>query len=91
VTGIGNGTFEANVAITDGSGNTVTALGSGHKVSVTSSSGTVTGGALTIAATGSAISTTRFTFTPAKGPPATLTAATTAGTVYISATGTMSR
>lgn len=90
-TELANGSFEANVSITDSSGNTVSALGSGHTASVTASSGTITGGTLTIAATGPAESKTRFTYTPSKGPPATLTAATSAGAVYTSATATMGR
>ena len=66
-TGLGSGTFKANVSVTDSSGNTVTALGSGHSVSVTASGGTITGGALTIAATGAAESTTQFTYTQTGG------------------------
>jgi hypothetical protein len=87
-----SGNFKANVSITDSSGNRVNSLGSGHTVSVTSSSGTITGGTLTIASSGPAESTTRFTFTPpSKGGASTLTAATASGTVYTSATATMSR
>ncbi len=87
-----SGTFKANVSVTDSSGNTVSALGSGHTVSVTADSGTLTGGALTIAGTGPAVSTTQFTFTPpSKGAASTLTAATAAGTVYTSATASMAR
>ncbi|HVQ58051.1 MAG TPA: hypothetical protein VMS60_04000 [Solirubrobacterales bacterium] len=87
-----SGTFKANVSVTDSSGNTVSALGSGHTVSVTADSGTVTGGALTIASTGPAASTTQFTFTPpSKGAASTLTAATAAGTVYTSATALIAR
>jgi hypothetical protein len=87
-----SGTFKANVSVTDSSGNTVSALGSGHTVSVTADSGTLTGGALTIASTGPAASTTQFTFTPpSKGAASTLTAATAAGTVYTSATASIAR
>jgi len=87
-----SGTFKANVSVTDSSGNTVGALGSGHTVSVTTTAGTLTGGSLTIASSGPAESTTQFTFTPpSKGGASTLTAATAAGTVYTSATATMSR
>jgi hypothetical protein len=87
-----SGTFKANVSVTDSSGNTVSALGSGHTVSVTMTTGTITGGSLTIASSGPAESTTQFTFTPpSKGGASTLTAATAAGTVYTSATASMSR
>jgi hypothetical protein len=87
-----SGTFKANVSVTDSSGNTVSALGSGHTVSVTMTTGTITGGSLTIASSGPAESTTQFTFTPpSKGGASALTAATAAGTVYTSATASMSR
>jgi hypothetical protein len=87
-----SGTFKAKVSITDSSGNTVSSLGSGHTVSVTTTTGTITGGSLTIASSGSAESTTQFTFTPpSKGGASTVTAATASGTVYTSATATMSR
>jgi hypothetical protein len=86
-----NGTFKANVSVTDSSGNTVTALGSGHSVSVTANGGTVTGGALTIAATGPAESTTQFTYTQTGSSGVTVTAATSAGTVYTSATASMKK
>ena len=85
------GTFKANVSITDGSGNTVSGLGSGKTVSVTAVSGTITGGTLTIAASGQAESTTQFTYTSSKGGAVALTAATASGTVYTSATATMMR
>jgi hypothetical protein len=91
-TGLGTtGNFKANVSVTDSSGNTVSALGSGHTVSVTAASGTITGGSLTIATTGAAESTTQFTYTPSKSGGVALTAATSGGTVYTSATGTMTR
>jgi hypothetical protein len=91
-TGLGNsGNFKSNVSVTDSSGNTVSNLGSGHTVSVTAASGTVTGGSLTIASTGAAESTTQFTYTPSKSGAVTITAATSAGTAYTSATASMSR
>jgi hypothetical protein len=86
-----SGNFEANVSVTDSAGNTVSNLGSGHTVSVTAASGTITGGALTIAASGAVESTTRFTYTPTKSGSVTLTAATSGGTTYTSATATMTR
>jgi hypothetical protein len=86
-----SGNFKANVSITDSSGNTVSALGSGKTVSVTAASGTITGGTLTIAASGPAESTTQFTYTSSKGGAVALTAATASGTVYTSATATISR
>ena len=91
-TGLGSsGNFKANVSVTDSSGNTVNALGSGHTVSVTASGGTITGGALTIATTGPAESITQFTYTPSNSSAVTVTAATSGGTVYTSATATMTR
>jgi hypothetical protein len=86
-----SGNFKANVSITDGSGNTVSALGSGHAVTVTAASGTISGGSLTIPSTGAAESTTQFTYTPNKTGAVTLTAATSSGTVYTSATASMTR
>ena len=86
-----SGNFKANVSITDSSGNTVSNLGSGKTVSVTATSGTITGGTLTIAASGPAESTTQFTYTSSKGGAVPLTAATATGTVYTSATASMSR
>jgi len=86
-----SGNFKANVSITDSSGNTVSDPGSGKTVSVTSTSGNITGGTLTIAASGQAESTTQFTYTSSKGGAVTLTAATASGTVYTSATATMMR
>lgn len=91
-TGLGaSGNFKANVSITDSSGNTVSALGSGHAVTVTATSGTISGGTLAIPSTGSAESTTQFTYTPNKSGAVTLTAATSSGTVYTSATASMTR
>jgi hypothetical protein len=90
--GLGSsGNFKANVSVTDSSGNTVSDLGSGHTVSVTAASGTITGGSLTIASTGPAESTTQFTYTPSEKGGVALTAATSGGTVYTSATATMTR
>jgi hypothetical protein len=90
--GLGStGNFKANVSVTDSSGNTVSNLGSGHTVSVTAASGTITGGALTIAATGAAESTTQFTYTPSKSGGVALTGATSGGNVYTSASATMTR
>ena len=85
------GTLKANVSVTDGSGNTVSNLGSGHTVSVTAASGTITGGTLTIAASGPAESTTQFTYTSSKGGAVALAAATASGTVYTPAAATMMR
>jgi len=85
------GNFKANVSITDSSGNTVSNLGAGKTVSVTAASGTITGGTLTIAASGPAESTTQFTYTSSKGGAVALTAATASGPTYTSATASMSR
>jgi hypothetical protein len=47
---------------------------------------------LTIASSGPAESTAKFTFTPpSKGPASTLTAATVSGAAYTSATASMER
>jgi hypothetical protein len=91
-TGLGNtGNFKANVSITDSSGNKVSALGSGHAVTVTAPSGTITGATLTIASSGPAESATQFAYTPNKAGAVTLTGATSSGTVYTSATASMTR
>jgi hypothetical protein len=91
-TGVGNsGTFKANVSITDSSGNKVSSLGSGHAVTVTAASGTVTGGTLTIPSSGLAESATQFTYTPNKAGAVALTGATSSGAVYTSATASMTR
>lgn len=94
ITLLGNlGTVTAKVAVTDSVGNTVSALGSGHTVKVTSTGGTIAGTPLTIAETGAAVSTAGFTYTaPASGSfTNTITAATLAGTAYTSATATASK
>lgn len=94
VTTLGNGgTIGARVSVTDSVGNTVSELGSGHSVKVTATGGTVTGNALTIEATGPAVSSAGFTYTaPASGAfTNTITAATSAGTTYTSATVTASK
>lgn len=94
VTALGNGgTIAANVSVTDSVGNTVSAVGSGHTVKVTATGGTIAEGALTIAASGPAVSSARFTYTaPASGAfTNTITAAVSAGTVYTSATATASK
>jgi hypothetical protein len=94
VTGLGNsGTVTAKVNVTDSFGNTANAVGTGHAVKITGGSGTITGTPLTIATAGPAESTTSFTYTSkASGSFSdTLTAATSAGTTYTSATLTASK
>jgi hypothetical protein len=94
VTLLGNGgTVGANVSVTDSVGNTVSELGSGHTVTMTTTGGAIAEATLTIPATGAAISETRFTYTaPASGAFSnTITAATLAGTVYTGATATASK
>jgi hypothetical protein len=91
---LGNsGTIKAGVAVTDTYGNVVSALGSGHSVAVTTTGGTLTGGTITIPATGAAESTTEFTYTSKSSGSFTDTvkAATSAGTVYTNATITASK
>ncbi len=94
VTALGNsGTFTASVSVTDSSGNTVTNLGTGHTVSVTNVGGSISGGALTISSTEAAESTTQFTFTAQNGSwtSDSLTAQTSGGTSYTSATATVTQ
>lgn len=94
VTLLGNsGTVSANVAVTDSVGNVVSEVGTGHTAKITSTAGTLAETTLTIAATGPAVSATRFTYTaPVNGNFSnTITAATLAGTAYTSATATTSK
>jgi hypothetical protein len=89
VTGLGNsGTIKAGISVTDAYGNTVSGVGTGHTVAVTTSAGTISGGSLTIGSTGLAESTTEFTFTAQSSGAFTdkITAAKSAGTSYTSAT-----
>lgn len=91
ITGLGNsGTVTASISVTDTVGNTVSGLGSGHAVKVTANGGAVSGGTLSIATSGPAVSTTQFTYTaPASGSFSnTITAAKSSGTIYTSATAT---
>ena len=93
-TSLGNsGTVKAGVAVTDAYGNVVSALGSGHSVAVTTTGGTLTGGTITIPATGAAESATEFVYTSKSSGNFTDTvkAATSAGTVYTNATITASK
>jgi hypothetical protein len=77
------GTLTARVAVTDQWGNVVTALGTGHEVSVGPTGGTVTGTSLTIASEGPAESTTETSLRTQPGEGAdTLTAKRKAGTEY---------
>ena len=93
VTGLGNnGTVKANVLVTDAYGNTISAIGTGKAVKITSTGGTISGTPLTINSTGPAETASQFTYTSkASGSFAdTITAATSAGTTYTSATLTAS-
>jgi hypothetical protein len=96
LTGLGNsGTVTARVAVTDSVGNTVSNVGTGHTVKVTTSgSGTIAGTPLTISETGPAESTATFTFTGKSSGSftETVTAANATGTpAYTSATLTASK
>jgi hypothetical protein len=94
VTGLGNsGTVTARVNVADSLGNTVNAVGSGHAVKVTTSGGTISGSPLAIPAAGAAESTAQFTYTSKSNGAFTdtITAATSEGTTYTSATLTASR
>jgi hypothetical protein len=84
-----NQTLTGSVSVTDAQGNIVSDLGSGHTVSISGAQGTFTSGSsLTIASTGQAVSTGGFSYKEAKGgwTSDTLTAVTSAGATYASAT-----
>ena len=91
VTLLGNsGTVSANVGVTDSVGNTVSELGSGHTVNVTTSGGAIAGGALMLPATGLAVSPSKFVYTsPASGSFTNTITAASSG--YTSATATASK
>jgi hypothetical protein len=93
IAGLGrNGTVVANVAVTDEFGNVVNDLGSGHRVQVSSTSGSLRRGRLRIARTGPAESTRQFTFTArGKASSYTITAESSQGTTYSTATATVVR
>lgn len=97
VTSFGNAsTFTASVAVTDGWGNVVSDLGSGHRVRVTESgSGSVTPtSSLTFPSTGPAVTATVVVFRSRAGGSFandTMTASTSSGTTYTSATAKFSR
>ncbi|HEY1855605.1 MAG TPA: hypothetical protein VGG40_13560 [Solirubrobacterales bacterium] len=69
VTSLGNsGTINAKVAITDANGNIVSAIGATKSVTVSATGGSISGSPLPIPSTGSAISSSEFTFTaPSSG------------------------
>jgi len=94
VTGLGNGgTVKANVLVADTYGNTISAIGSGKAVKITANGGTISGTPLAINSTGPAETAAQFTYTaPATGSFSnTITAATSEGTTYTSATMTASK
>lgn len=95
ITGLGNsGTVKANVAVTDSVGNQISAIGTGHAVKITATTGsTVVGTPLAIPSTGLAETATQFTYTSKSSGTFTdtITAATSEGTTYTSATATTSR
>jgi hypothetical protein len=91
-TSLGNShTFKASVSVTDEYGNIVTALGSGHTVSLTTTGGTLSTSELTIASAGNATSTAAFTFTSQVilSGVDTIKAASKTGTVYTEAEARM--
>lgn len=105
-TGVDNfGLFTARVAVTDALGNTVSDLGVGYGVKVTTpASGAGSGGSFTapvpgtsadlgIAPSGPALSTTTFTFKAGNGnwTSNTFTAATATGTVFSPAAGNVTK
>jgi hypothetical protein len=91
VTTLGNsGTVKAKAAITDASGNVVSALGSTKSVTVSSTGGTIAGSPLSIPSTGAAISSTEFTYTSPASSSFSNTI-TLASTGYTSATVTASK
>ncbi len=94
VTGLGNGgTVKANVLVADTYGNTINSIGSGKAVKITSTGGTIAGTPLAINSSGPAETASQFTYTaPASGSFSnTITAATSEGTTYTSATLTASK
>jgi hypothetical protein len=94
VTGLGNGgTVKANVLVADTYGNTINSIGSGKAVKITSTGGTISGTPLAINSSGPAETASQFTYTaPASGSYSnTITAATSEGTTYTSATLTASK
>jgi hypothetical protein len=92
ITVLGNsGTVKAKVGVTDSVGNTVSNLGAGKTVTVTvTSGGTISGSPLPLAETGTAVSTTEFTYT-APGNGSFTHTITAASTGYTSATATASK
>jgi hypothetical protein len=93
-TGLGNsGTVKANILVTDTYGNTINSIGSGKAVKITSNGGTISGTPLAISSSGPAQTASQFTYTaPASGSFSnTITAATSEGTTYTSATMTASK
>jgi hypothetical protein len=89
VTKLGNGgTVKANVLVADTYGNTINSIGTGKAVKITTTGGTIGGTPLAINSTGPAETATQFTYTaPASGSFSnTITAATSEGTTYTSAT-----
>lgn len=95
VTGLGNsGTVKENVLITDTYGNTMESVGNGRAVKITSTAGgTIVGTPLAINSPGPAETASQFTYTaPASGSYShTITAATSDGPNYSSATLTASK
>jgi len=95
VTGLGNsGKVTAKVAVTDSVGNTISNLGTGPSVKVTTNgTGTISGSPLAIPSTGVAESATSFVFTSKSSGTftETLTAALVEGTTYTSATLTANK
>ena len=94
VTVLGNGgTIKANVLVADTYGNTINSIGTGKAVKITSTGGTISGTPLAINSSGPAETASQFTYTaPASGSYSnTITAATSEGTTYTSATLTASK
>ena len=94
VTGLGNGgTIKANVLVTDTYGNTINSVGNGRAVKITANGGTISGTPLAINSTGPAEAASQFTYTaPASGTFSnTITAATSDGPTYSSATMTAAK
>jgi hypothetical protein len=94
VTGLGNsGTIKANVLVADTYGNTINSVGTGKAVKITSTGGTISGTPLPINSSGPAETASQFTYTaPASGTYSnTITAATSEGTTYTSATLTAAK
>lgn len=91
VTSLGNsGTVKAKATLTDASGNVVSAIGATKTVTVSATGGSISGSPLSIPSTGTAITSTEFTYTAPSFNSYSNTI-TVASSGYTSATVTVSK